>query len=426
MDCTPIFHYKGIYPSLIIGMLTGGVILRIYNFSEVIGNTNTVSLIKQALKTNSLPQVSIFYGIPGTGKSTCAEIAGLSLTCDNPIDGSPCLRCRSCVENLKALQTTGESMNLVKKNLGKLNSREDVLDMIKEIFILKTSIGNNVYILEEFHNLSSQHQTAFLEEIDRLDKNTHIIICTTKLYSVIKELRSRGTRFKFHYLEGGEQKLLFDRVCQKLGLTKVSTSVANMIMSYSRGVPRDMTNLIEFIHNCKPTETQIAEFLGHIDTSVFTQLFIAMTTSMQETVRSMDILLNQYTCDELTEHLKGYVLDVLFLLTTGNKCEFSKDEIQFLENNVSITQISRICELVEKVKSYEITNNDFKFLVIRIRQVMAKKTMKSILTENSQNASVQQIRAKEANRELNDIKEEVKETTRKSEESKLMDFFGKQ
>ena len=77
--------------------------MRIYNFSKVVGNTTTVKLMKGALANNKFPRFSICAGLPGTGKSTCANIAALSLTCENPFNGEPCLQCESCKKNLEAI-----------------------------------------------------------------------------------------------------------------------------------------------------------------------------------------------------------------------------------------------------------------------------------------------------------------------------------
>ena len=58
--------------------------MRIYNFDRVIGNTGTVNVIKTSLRDGVFNNFTIFSGLPGTGKSTCAEISALALTCEHP------------------------------------------------------------------------------------------------------------------------------------------------------------------------------------------------------------------------------------------------------------------------------------------------------------------------------------------------------
>ena len=124
----------------------------------------SVAVIQQSLINGTFPHISLFSGISGTGKSTCAEIAGLYLTCDSPVDGEPCCTCLTCKNNIKALQTTGRSNRLVKFNAGTLSSRSDIQELIREIFVLQSSTDNLVYVIEEVHTLTDVQQTALLEE----------------------------------------------------------------------------------------------------------------------------------------------------------------------------------------------------------------------------------------------------------------------
>ena len=83
-------------------------IKRRYQFRDLIGNVGTTNLIRNSLKNKTFPNFVILSGLPGTGKSSSAEISALYLTCEQPGDnGEPCLQCPSCIANLKALQRSG-------------------------------------------------------------------------------------------------------------------------------------------------------------------------------------------------------------------------------------------------------------------------------------------------------------------------------
>ena len=221
--------------------------MRLYKFNEVVGNTATVTVIQQSLRNGSFPHIALFSGVSGTGKSTCAEICGLYLTCLSPVDDEPCGKCPQCLANQKALQTTGRSTNLIKINAGKLDTKGDIRDLIKEIFVLTVSDKNCVYVIEEAHSLTHAQQTALLEEIDKVASNVYIIFCTTKVTSLLDELRNRAISFNFNRLKASEMRLVLENVCRKRGLALTDSVVKDTIVNHARGVPRSLVEILDFI-----------------------------------------------------------------------------------------------------------------------------------------------------------------------------------
>lgn len=382
--------------------------LRVYDFNNVVGNTSTTGLMKRSLVRKKFPKVAIMGGQAGTGKSTCADIAGMVLTCVEPIDGNPCLKCRNCLDNLQALKTTGRSRNVIKLNLGKLNTKKDIQDMIKEIFVLEAPIGNNVYQLGEMHCVSAADQASLLEEIDKLDDNTYIIITTTKTTSIIPELRSRSISFNFSRLNKTECKLLFDRTCKKLGISKVPQQLENIIINYSRGIPRDMVNIIDFVNNTSPTIEEIKAFLNVIDSSLFTDLVSAMHNSLKETVMLMDYMFNTYSYDVVLEQFKKYFVDAMFFITAGIEGELTKEDCKTLGEILNSDSVYKVSKLLQDVNPHKYDEADVKMQFIKIRQALAKKKVGDIITENTKNASSQHVHASRLYNERKDMKEESK------------------
>ena len=387
--------------------------MRIYDFNKVVGNASTVRLIKNSLKNQAYPKFSILYGLPGTGKSTCAEIAGLSLTCMNPKDGSPCLECKSCKQNLEALKTTGQSKNLIKKNIGILNSRKDVLEMIKEIFVLQASVGNNVYILEEAHSLNQADQTALLEEIDRLSENTYIILCTTKQTRLLPELRSRAINFTFNRLAQHESKLLFDMTCQQLGVKKTKSSIASMIIRYAKGIPRDLVNLVEFINANNPSEEDIASFLNYIDSEQFTELISSMGTGVRETALTLESLMSNHTSDVILDQFKEYFSNVMFFIIGGIGENLSPKEKKILKTILSPSTVLKVCKQLETTNSNTISESEIKMLFIKLTQIIKGANISDIHRENKKMASKQSVNANSLKAELakDELESEIVQTT---------------
>ena len=145
--------------------ISGGRIMRLYDYDDVVGNTATLAIMRQSLHNGMFPHISVYGGVYGTGKSTCAEITAMALTCENEKNDNPCGVCPTCKANIQAFQTTGESSWVHKVNVGQKNSKADVDDMIRDIFVLQSGNRNSVYIIEEAHSLNDAQQTALLEEL---------------------------------------------------------------------------------------------------------------------------------------------------------------------------------------------------------------------------------------------------------------------
>ncbi|GAA0101686.1 DNA polymerase III subunit gamma/tau [Paraclostridium bifermentans] len=367
---------------------------RIYSFSKVIGNVSTVRLLRRGLATRSLKNFIILNGIPGTGKSTCGEIAGLYLTCDNPSDdGEPCGVCKSCASNIRALQTTGVSTNLIKVNLGRRNSKRDIEELIKEIFVLQSPIGNNVYLLEEAHVLNDECQTALLEEIDRLDDNVYVIICTTKAYRLLPELRSRALQYNFTRLNPKESKMLFDMTCERLGLTS-NKEVESLIVRKSRGVARDLVTLTDFIASTKPTVEELSNFLGYVSTNDFSDLLEAMSIGTKEMVAQLEYMNGKYTYDVILEQLNVYVSDALFYVSGGIVGPFDRRDTKTIRELLTEAKLYKIMSILEKYSVYNTTEAEFRMLMLKISRVILDKKMSDIVRDNLENASEQKIQAK--------------------------------
>lgn len=379
--------------------------MRLYRFKDLIGNRSSIKMLEKSLERNTLPNFIILNGSPGTGKSTSAEITGLRLTCINPDDSEPCLKCESCRSNLKALKTTGESYNLVKKNLGLTNTKKDIEQIIKEIFVLKGSVGNSVYILEEAHSLGKNEQTALLEEIDRLDANTYIIICTTKPYALLPELRSRAISFNFSSLNSEDLNILFDRTCKRLGMPIPDSATKQMLINYSKGVPRDLVNIIDFVRNNAATVDEIKEFLGEIPYTLFIDLFKSMSEDLSYVVPLLENMLNTINVSDLTYRLKEFLIDSMFYLEGGINGRLSIFERKEIKTLFSIDTLTKILNVFGKLDTKTITDIDFKYTIIKVYKLIHKSNIGAIYTNNNKDASKQTYRSSKVANEVQEFEE---------------------
>lgn len=365
--------------------------MRIYTFDQLIGNQHCISILKTCITQGTLPHFTIFHGIGGTGKSTCAEITALAMTCQHTMNGSPCLECTSCKSNLDAIKSGTKSSTVAKINLGRENTKTDVDRMIKEIFTLQSSERNCVYILEEAHALSTALQTSLLEEIDRLDSKTYIILCTTKLNDLIPELRSRAVLFQFKRLTDKESRLLLDKYLQDNRIS-MEEEAKLAILNYTKGIPREIVTSTEFLSRNTKTLEELLDHIQQINDTVYFELFQVLATG---TIYDLNCYLKEevdkYDIRNFINGLKEFYINMFFQI------EGNVDTLAQTSNVMEFTSVSEILQKVDRFSLGNLINKlpsnakrvDLSFFLINLYQYFHNKKTSDIVREKKQSVITQ-------------------------------------
>lgn len=365
--------------------------MRIYTFDQLIGNQHCISILKTCITQGTLPHFTIFHGIGGTGKSTCAEITALAMTCQHTMNGSPCLECTSCKSNLDAIKSGTKSSTVAKINLGMENTKTDVDRMIKEIFTLQSSERNCVYILEEAHALSTALQTSLLEEIDRLDSKTYIILCTTKLNDLIPELRSRAVLFQFKRLTDKESRLLLDKYLQDNRIS-MEEEAKLAILNYTKGIPREIVTSTEFLSRNTKTLEELLDHIQQINDTVYFELFQVLATG---TIYDLNCYLKEevdkYDIRNFINGLKEFYINMFFQI------EGNVDTLAQTSNVMEFTSVSEILKKVDRFSLGNLINKlpsnakrvDLSFFLINLYQYFHNKKTSDIVREKKQSVITQ-------------------------------------
>ena len=365
--------------------------MRIYTFDQLIGNQHCISILKTCITQGTLPHFTIFHGIGGTGKSTCAEITALAMTCQHTMNGSPCLECTSCKSNLDAIKSGTKSSTVAKINLGRENTKTDVDRMIKEIFTLQSSERNCVYILEEAHALSTALQTSLLEEIDRLDSKTYIILCTTKLNDLIPELRSRAVLFQFKRLTDKESRLLLDKYLQDNRIS-MEEEAKLAILNYTKGIPREIVTSTEFLSRNTKTLEELLDHIQQINDTVYFDLFKVLATG---TIYDLNCYLKEevdkYDIRNFINGLKEFYINMFFQI------EGNVDTLAQTSNVMEFTSVSEILKKVDRFSLGNLINKlpsnakrvDLSFFLINLYQYFHNKKTSDIVREKKQSVITQ-------------------------------------
>lgn len=371
------------------------------SFKNVIGNNRIKGLLTRQLENQTFTQFNIFEGTFGTGKSTTAKLVAMRLTCENPNGADPCCECESCKNNLKAFKTTGSSPNVKIVNFGTFLNKEDVTNLIKDVFVLKSGSEPQVYIFEEVHVLKDLKgaQTAFLEEIDRMPSNVFIIMCTTKLYDVIPELVSRALRYRFSKLTYDESRILVGSIAGD----KLPAKTTNLIIRHSRGVPRNLINNTRFVLDNNITAEEYKDFVQDVDEEELCALLLTMQdTDLKSFANLSKKLAESLEATVIQNRMNELMLNALFHLK-GVDTDLSDYSQSVVKEVLTEATIDKCLKALEKLSNRS-TTSEVELALYKMRMAVQNKQTKDVYADSVYQASRAKETAKFLRMELEDAK----------------------
>ena len=261
------------------------------NFENLIGQEHIVKTLVNQIKNDRLGHAYLFTGTRGTGKTSAAKIFAKAINCQNPVNGSPCGKCSSCLAILDP-----SNIDVIEIDAASNNGVNEIRDLREKVQYPPVSCKYKVYIVDEVHMLSVPAFNALLKTLEEPPKHAVFILATTEVHKIPATILSRCMRFDFRLIavekiaellenifieekKEYEKEAIFAIAKAGEGSIRDALSIAELALSYSDG---------------KLTYNQVNEILGTTNFNILAELIKSVISSDSGKVLQ---IINNFTSD---------------------------------------------------------------------------------------------------------------------------------
>ena len=218
-------------------------------FDDVVGQSATVEILKNQLRSGETKQAYLFIGSAGCGKTTCARIFANEL---NHGVGGP-----------------------IELDAASNNSVDDIRELTKQARTKSLTGEYKVFILDELHMLSGGAWAAMLKLIEEPPEKTVFIGCTTNPEKIPKTILSRCQRFDFRRMKTDDIIARLKYILHQENFTDYKEAAVDFIAKQANGGMRDAITLMykALSYSNKLTVENVSKALGVASYDVYQNLF---------------------------------------------------------------------------------------------------------------------------------------------------------
>ncbi len=244
------------------------------SFADVVGQDDTVAMLRQALKTDAVAHALLFCGPRGVGKTTLARLLAKSLNCQKlsvkPID--PCGKCAPCL----AFQDDA-MLDCIEIDAASNRGIDDIRALRDTIHSAPIIGQKKIYIIDEVHMLTKEAFNALLKTIEEPPRHVTLILATTEVSKVPVTILSRCQRFDFQLIPVSILASHLQKIATEEGL-QIDSAGAELVAEAAYGSGRDAISLLQTVSLLgeKLSASRVASSLGLVAEEDLQKLFKAL------------------------------------------------------------------------------------------------------------------------------------------------------
>ena len=251
---------------------------------KVYGNKEVVSSLSNHIEKKTIPQVILFTGETGTGKTTLARILANELNA---------------------------TKNLTEMDSAQFTGIDVIRDIRKKSRFIPIGGGAKVFIMDEVHMISSAAQEGFLKELEDTPKNVYYFLCTTNPEKLKPTLKGRCIQYQLELLSDEDMKSLLEYVVKKEKET-LHKKVYKSIVNNAKGHPRNALNILEQVLSV--SEKKRLKIAKNYEVEESESILLCRSLLNQEGYDKAQIILKglkNQNAESIRRHVLGYCQSVL-------------------------------------------------------------------------------------------------------------------
>ena len=216
---------------------------------DIIGQDDTVSVLKTYIEKKTIPHAILFAGPSGCGKTTLARILKKKVGC------------------------AGQDFSEI--NASDFRGIDTIRDIRKHAPLGAIGGGSRCWLVDECHLLTKDAQNSFLKLLEDTPEHVYFFLATTEPKKLLATIRTRCTDFNLKLLAEPDIQKLIKKVC-KAEKVKLSDDVVEKLIDHSDGSARKCLVLLEKVAGLKKEEEQLDAIESEQDDKEAIEVFSAL------------------------------------------------------------------------------------------------------------------------------------------------------
>ena len=372
------------------------------NFDNIVGQEYIVKTLKNSIKSNKISHAYIFSGPRGTGKTSTAKVFAKTINCLNSVDGNSCDKCSKCLE-------FNDNPDVIEIDAASNNGVNEIRELKNNITVLPTNSKYKIYIIDEFHMITTEAFNALLKTLEEPPSHVIFIMATTDIQKVPITILSRCQRFDFKKLTVDDIFSYLKKVA-KLENIKITDEALKEISYISDGGMRDALSVLDQLNNVENREitlNDVNNLLGNVSTQTINNLANSLIDNNKKDISRIIKELNNKGTD-----YKVFIEKlILKLKDEALKYKFDNNNIEIFDKLKNL-----MFELVNKMDSLKNLSNPYIVIeMILLSYVNLKQEKKNKKEEKSEKKEEKNEKKEE---KLEKAQEKIEEEEKAEENNK--------